>query len=406
LGNIERIKYLLQKVAEDSVTPEDMDELISWISTPQGQKHALWVCEQLGISPELKPGNTQAGNSSVIDKILDAEGTAYKPDREDELPQMRRLYPLRKIAVAAAVILLIGSIAFFADKVYLNKSSKRQEIVVHNKPRLILPGSNKAVLTLNNGKQIALDSSSTGLIANDGDATVQKQAGGQLKYTAIQAKPIADKIAYNTLSTPRGGQYKILLPDGTKVWLNAASRITYPTVFTGNDREVSIKGEVYFEVAHNAAKPFIVKTDNNMQVRVLGTHFDVNAYSDENIIKTTLLEGSVKVTSASDEQMLKPGEQMQLSGNGRLKVVKDVDMESIMGWKEGVFNFNDADITFIMRQLSRWYDIDVVYNGAMPKDLFTAIISRNNNISQVLSMLESTLRVHFNIQNRTIYVSN
>lgn len=403
MGNIERIKYILQKVADDSVTPEEMDELILWISTPEGQDRALWVCGQLGVSPEPEKGREQAGNAFVIDRILDTQEAAHQTPKR---PLLRRLYPLRKIAVAAAVIFLVGSIALFVvDKAYQDKGAGPQKVAVRNKPRQILPGSNKAVLTLNNGKQIVLDSSSTGLIANDGDATVQKQSG-QLKYTATQANPAADKIAYNTLSTPRGGQYKILLPDGTKVWLNAASQITYPTVFAGNDREVSIKGEVYFEVAHNAAKPFIVKTDNNMQVRVLGTHFDVNAYPDENVIKTTLLEGSVRVTSAADVQMLKPGEQMQLTGNGKLKVVKDVDIEGIMGWKEGVFNFNDADITSIMRQLSRWYDIDVVYNGAMPNDLFTAIISRSNNISQVLSMLESTLRVHFNIQNRTIYVSN
>lgn len=403
MGNIERIKFLLQKVADDSVTIEEMDELILWINSSDGRHHALWVCEELGISPE--PGKIQAGDSSVVDRILNTEKAIHQPYKTERIPLIRRLYPSRKIAVAAAVICLIGSVAFFVDKAYLGNGAGQQEIVVQNKPRQILPGSNKAVLTLNNGKQIVLDSSSSGLIANDGDATVQKQAG-QLKYTATQTDPAAEKTAYNTLSTPRGGQYKIWLPDGTKVWLNAASQITYPTVFTGNEREVSIRGEVYFEVAHNATKPFIVRTDNNMQVRVLGTHFDVNAYADEDIIKTTLLEGSVRVTSASDVQMLKPGEQMQLSGNGRLKVVKDVDVESIMGWKEGVFNFNDADITSVMRQLSRWYDIDVVYKGAMPKDLFTAIISRNNNISQVLSMLESTLRVYFNIQNRTIYVSN
>ena len=381
-----------------------MDELIAWIDSSEGLKNAFWICEQLGVSQALLfDGNGEATNSSIVDGIL-------RMDRQvNELLVVQnrkaKIRQWRKMVAAAAMLCVAFGLAFFLlrDK---SREAKMQPIAAAHRQSPIVPGRNQAVLTLGNGTQVVLDSAHAGLLTNENGVKVVKLANGQLAYNAAGSANAAQQVAYNTLSTPRGGQYKILLPDGTQVWLNAASEITYPTVFTGGKREVSIEGEAYFEVAKNPQQPFIVKTDNNMQVEVLGTHFDVNAYADENTVKTTLLEGSVKVTGASGTKMLQPGEQMQMNKTGELKVVEGVDVESMVAWKEGIFNFEEADITAVMRELSRWYDVDVVYEGAMPKVLFTAIISKNNNINQVLNMLETTLRVHFRIQDRTIYVSD
>jgi ferric-dicitrate binding protein FerR (iron transport regulator) len=200
-------------------------------------------------------------------------------------------------------------------------------------------------------------------------------------------------MVYNTIATPRGGEYQIELSDGTKVWLNAASSLKFPAAFTGDERNVMLTGEAYFEVAKNAKMLFNV-TVNGLRVDVLGTHFNVNAYSDENVIATTLLEGAVKVTSQviagtpSRSLTMKPGQQANVTGAGRMSLVKDADVEKAVAWKNGQFQFDNEDIATIMRQISRWYDVDVLYQGAVPKRFFTGKISRRSNASQVIDMLE------------------
>jgi ferric-dicitrate binding protein FerR (iron transport regulator) len=221
-------------------------------------------------------------------------------------------------------------------------------------------------------------------------------------YNAID-KSVSDNSALNTITTPRGGQYQVVLPDGSKVWLNAASSIEFPTSFTGNTRNVSITGEAYFEVAKNAAKPFLVKT-NRAVIEVLGTHFNVMAYDDEAEMKTTLLEGAVKVKSGSTSNYLRHGQQAVLNATGQTRVLDDVDVDDATAWKNGIFQFNDAGIEVIMRQASRWYDVNVSYEGQIPVKQFTGRISRKVKASELLNMLAYT-GVKFRIEGKNIIVT-
>jgi ferric-dicitrate binding protein FerR (iron transport regulator) len=230
---------------------------------------------------------------------------------------------------------------------------------------------------------------------------VVKQSNGQLAYNTQNEKPT--EVLYNTLTTPRGGQYQLVLPDGSKVWLNAASAISYPTAFTGSERKVEIKGEAYFEIAKNTAMPFIVKV-NDAQVQVLGTHFNINAYSDEDAIKTTLLEGAVKVTKDAASTLLKPGQQAILGrSSNEIRVQENTDLDAVLAWKNGYFSFNQTDLATIMRQIARWYDVDIVYSDKVPERRFGGEIPRNTNAAEVLKMLEES-KVHFRIEGRKVIV--
>jgi transmembrane sensor len=265
----------------------------------------------------------------------------------------------------------------------------------------LLPGSNKAILTLGNGSTIILDSSRKGQLAQQSGATIFKSDNGQISY---KADVLSDhSIVYNTLTTPRGGQYKLLLPDGTGVWLNAASSITYPTAFTGKERTVQVTGEVYFEVAKNTSMPFRVQV-KQMEVSVLGTHFDINAYDEESSINTTLLEGAVKVSEGDRQELLQPGQQARLAGNGPIKILPGVDLDAVMAWKNGFFSFHHTDLQTVMRELARWYDVSIEYRGDIPDMKFGGDISRSANASQVLHILEES-KIHFTIEGKKIIVT-
>jgi ferric-dicitrate binding protein FerR (iron transport regulator) len=248
----------------------------------------------------------------------------------------------------------------------------------------VAPGGNKALLTLADGQTIVLDSAANGTLATDGGATITKTAGGKIAYTTGNGQPNS-AVVYNTMTTPRGGQYQLALPDGSSVWLNAASSITYPTVFSGSSRIVRITGEAYFEVAHNASKPFIVETPTE-RVTVLGTHFNVNSYTDEPATKVSLLEGSVKIGA----QVLRPG---QAYVNGK---VQSTNVTQDVAWTKGVFDFHRVPLAQAMRQLSKWYAVDVVYEQGVPDIVFGGSMGRDLNLSQVLSFLEKA-GVHFRL---------
>jgi ferric-dicitrate binding protein FerR (iron transport regulator) len=249
---------------------------------------------------------------------------------------------------------------------------------------------------LSDGTAITLDSAANGTIAQQGNAAIVKQAGGQIVYnlqgTAGARQGADGGVMMNTMRTPRGGRYQLALPDGTLVWLNAASSITYPIAFTGRQRSVKISGEVYFEVTKNKEQPFVVDVDGRTTVEVLGTGFDVNAYTDEGSVKTTLLEGSVKVGTV----LLRPGEQAQLGQKGT-SVVHNVNLDKVMAWKNGLFNFEDVDLKEVMRQLARWYDIEVIYEKGVPNIRFEGEISRNINLSNLLKVL-ARAEVKFRIE--------
>lgn len=305
---------------------------------------------------------------------------------------------LKLIGIAASVAGLIGLSIFFYTRLGSEKEVAKNE--AHTKPvNDVTPGGSKAILTLANGSTIVLDDAQNGTLAQQGNTKVIK-LNGKLDYNASGSS--AKEILYNTIATPRGGQYQIELPDGSQVWLNAASSLHFPTAFAGKERRVEITGEAYFEVAKNKSMPFIVKV-NNAEVQVLGTHFNVMAYSDEAAVKTTLLEGSVKFVSQNNSTVLKPGQQSQLAKDGQVKVANEVDLDKVMAWKNGLFKFQGEDIETVCRQLSRWYDVEVVYEKK-PDELFYADIPRNTGLADAFKALELTGKVHFKIEGRKIIV--
>lgn len=305
---------------------------------------------------------------------------------------------IRKIAAASVIGLLVLSTYLWLTSDTKKEIAKTQ---VNNKPYKNdkLSGGDKAVLTLADGSKIVLDGAQNGVLTQQGNTKVLK-LNGKLAYNPINAK--SNEILYNTISTPRGGQYQIELPDGSQVWLSAASSLHFPTAFVGKERRVEVTGEAYFEVAKNAAMPFIVKV-NDAEVQVLGTHFNVMAYSDETALKTTLLEGKVKFVNGGINSILKPGQQSQLTKNGQVKVVSGVDVAEVVAWKNGIFDFEGADIESVTRQLSRWYDVEIVYDKKID-DLFYAKIPRSTKLTDVLKALELTGKVRFKIEGKRIIV--
>jgi transmembrane sensor len=306
----------------------------------------------------------------------------------------------KRTLTRAAAILVFASVGLYL--VY-NHYPNRPQPIVNNKvyKNDIAPGGNKAILTLADGSKLVLNNSKNGALATQAGIQIVKQ-DSTLSYKGTAGNN--SQASYNTITTPYGGQYQLVLADGTKVWLNAASSLRYPTSFTGKDRSVELTGEAYFEVAKNKNQPFNVKTATQT-VQVLGTHFNVNAYSDEKTVKTTLLEGSVKVSSATANVMISPGQQSALAKNGLFVIDKDLDTDEIVAWKNGVFQFNEADIQTIMRQIARWYNIDVEFKGTIPANTYHGKISRNSNVSQVLKILELS-GINFTIEGRKITVKS
>lgn len=307
-----------------------------------------------------------------------------------------------RIAVAASIAVLLGSGIFYFTK------PQQQNIEVAAKPQEIAPGGTRGILTLSNGKQIVLSAiSGKDTIAKEGDdqeVTIKMGANGVITYVI---NPNADNSkndpdSFNTLSTPTGGQYNIVLADGTKVYLNTVSSIKYPTQFNGDQRIVELEGEAYFEVAKNKNKPFIVKS-GSQSIEVLGTHFNVHAYTNESVVKTTLLEGSVAVSYKNQKSILKPGQQSSISDNFSKIKIKEVDTEAAVAWKNGRFKFDNADLKTVMKQLERWYGIKVEYRGDVSDVRFNGGTFMNKNLSEVLKVLELS-NIKFKVEGKTIIV--
>lgn len=296
-------------------------------------------------------------------------------------------------AAAAAVLLLVSIGGYFQLK-------HQRELTALAKVRKITPGYERATLTLDDGSVMQLDSAGNRILQQGG--AVVRQQGGQLVYAASSDK---DAVTYNTLRTPRGGQFKITLPDGTTVWLNAASSIRYPTTFPGQERRVEMSGEAYFEVAKDEEKPFKVSANGKAEVKVLGTHFNVHAYPEEGIIKTTLLEGAVSMsTPANAPVLLKPGQQAA-AGQTTIEVVNDANIDQVMAWKYGLFNFDKSNLPSVMNELSRWYDVDVRYEGQVPSRIFRGKIKRDLSLTQVLEVLQD-VNIKFKMEGKTLVVYN
>ncbi|HEY9559191.1 MAG TPA: FecR domain-containing protein [Anseongella sp.] len=324
-----------------------------------------------------------------------------------EAPVIPLVQPKRKwvgrVAAAAAILLLVGGSSYFW--IHTAWEKKSTITAVSSFKNDVAPGSNKAILTLANGSTIILDNVHKGQLTSQGNTKVMKIDSGLLAYKGENSDVLSkrngeakNKIIFNTLSTPRGGEYQLILPDGSRVWLNAASSIRFPTVFTGKEREVEITGEAYFEIEKNTNMPFVVKK-GNVEVQVLGTHFNVKAYDDEANITVTLLEGSVKVIAEDRglETVIMPGQQARINNVGQIALVKNADMDRAIAWKEGRFEFH-GNIQDIMRQIARWYNVEVEYRGDMTQKDYGGAISRYENISKVLKMLELTGSIHFEIE--------
>ena len=310
---------------------------------------------------------------------------------------VRKLFTRWTVAAAAILCFIAGGIYLLKDSNSKTDTAKASEKVNPLQPGDIAPGGNKAVLQLADGRTIELDTASTGFLANQGAAQINLVTKGQVSYQS--AAEINAPVFYNTLLTPAGGQYNITLPDGTRVWLNAVSSIYFPTSFNGDERVVKITGEAYFEVAPDKTKPFKVQYEN-AEVTVLGTHFNINAYTDEKDARVTLLEGNVQVRQGNKLRQLKPGQQA-ITHASDLQLATGVDVAEVIAWKDGYFEFSSTDIETMMRQAARWYNIGVSYQGEKPRDRFTGRISRNVNLSEFLKILAYS-DVNFKMEDRQI----
>jgi transmembrane sensor len=324
-----RLQELANKYLKGNISAAEQDEFDTWFNTEDQ--------EEINIPVAF------AGSKEEHAKLLLTKINARIIETEK---RSRFVTPWLKIAAAAVVVLFISLGAYGL----LNKRVRYQ--IALNKLHNVGPGGNKAILTLANGKQIILNNAQNGVIANQGNSSISKTGNGQIIYKAQPA--VEGPVAYNTISTPNGGQFQVVLPDGTKVWLNSASSLKYPTAFAGKERDVTLTGEAYFEVAKNKYMPFKVQSAGQT-VEVLGTHFNINAYADEPVIKTTLLEGSVKVTTGDGRlpALLHPGQQSVLSHDRPEIMVSDADTAQAVAWKNGLFDFKDADVASIMRSLGR-----------------------------------------------------
>lgn len=400
-SNPQRLQYLFKKYLYDEGTVNEVKEfwkLFSELDEKDPVKQELWqLWHELDEEETLALPNWDA----VLDKI-NAQVVNW-----EQAPKVsvQRKHFFWRIAAAAAILCVLGMAA------YLLNENKKIDIStaansIKSTDRDIAPGGNKAVLILSNGKAVVLDSMRQGQLAVQGNSKVMKINNGLLAYNQQLAKAhIPGPVKYNTLKTPRGGMYQLVLPDGTKTWLNAASSIRFPVAFTGKERRVEISGEVYFEVAKDENKPFIVKK-GHMAISVLGTHFNVMAYDDEAGIKVTLLEGLVRISqeATNNTRLVKRGEQALVTPDGPIALTKGVNMEEAIAWTNNLFWFDGNNIQTVMGRISRWYNIDVEIKGNISQH-FTGVIPRDLMVSEVFKVLNKTGKINYKIEGNKIIVS-
>lgn len=303
-----------------------------------------------------------------------------------------------QVAAAAVILITLATALYFFN--YEHRVDKSQRVAVNQNK--IVPGSNKAILTLADGSTVVLDASTPLEGINQFGVRISKSVDGKLVYKGEKAAAAVD--AYNTVSTPKGGQYEITLPDGTKVWLNAASKLRFPVVFSTNERRVELSGEAYFEVAKDRKKPFKVESEQQ-EITVLGTHFNVNAYNDEDFAKTTLLEGSVRVNKGASQAVLIPGQQaISNAASAAISVRKGVDVQEAVAWKNGLFVFEQERVFSIMNKISRWYDVEVIYKGDFRGQKYSGNISKFEDVTEVLKTMQLTGTIQFKVEGRRIFV--
>jgi transmembrane sensor len=394
----DRITYLLRQFADNQSSPQEISEMLDLLKKDDE-------------SPELESFVNQLSGEvrqEARDYPADWEKIWINIRNQQAEPAKVRQLTWRRVAVAASILLVIGLGGYF---LLLKKPEGSTEIVKTGLPGNIkAPATNRAMITLANGEKVYVDSANSGQLTIQGHVKLMKLENGEIAYQT-SGGGTGKAMEYNTLFNPRGSRVAtIMLTDGSKVWLNAGSSVTYPIAFVGKERKVAVTGEAYFEVAHDAIKPFYV-SKGDVQVQVLGTHFNVNAYDDEDHIKVTLLEGSVKVTSGvsqlqttnyKQQTMLRPGQQAQIS-QSNIQLINQPDLEQVMAWKNGFFHFGGTKLADLMKQLSRWYDLEVVYAGSVPVRQFGGEISREADLSQVLKILDES-KVKCRMEGRKLIV--
>ncbi len=382
-----RIAYLIAGYIRKTLTVEEHDELDAWVEASD---------DNMRLFEDLTDEKNIETNLQWMEKVQSEKALREikaKLRFEPEKPAKKPIAWWPYIA-AASIILAVAAWFFFRSE-----TTATPDIANHSSPEKdVLPGGNRATLTLSDGTTVDLEKMTSPVI-NDKGTTISKKAEGELMYAKLtQVK----EMTYNTLSTPKGGQYSLTLSDGTKVWLNAQSSIRYPVQFNSTERTVELTGEGYFEVAKNADRPFIVRLPENEEIRVLGTEFNVMAYPNEETRKVTLVEGRVQVKNKLNQLQLKPGQQA-LMKTGTIALNTKTDIDVATGWKKGEFIFHDMKIYELMRQVERWYDVNVIFKTTTAEH-FNATISRNEPVSKLLRLLEHTGKIHFKIENKTIYV--
>lgn len=409
----DKIENLLQKYAFGTATVAEVNDLTELLKDNNHDDEVKRLLEQM--AENTVPGQSYDNRrlEDIIQKILRSQ------DRAKVIP-LNKAKLFTKVAAAAVIVLLlsIGGYLYFNNNGYFNNNAsirQAQGDTAQQKPfkKDITPGGNRAVLTLANGTQIILDSAANGTLAQQGNTKIIKLDNGQLAYDVLNKKP--GEVLYNTITTPGGGQYQIVLADGSKVWLNASSSLRFPISFNGKERIVELTGEGYFEVAPLTTGigktrdkiSFIVKIKtpigDGSKIEVLGTHFNIMAYSDEATINTTLLEGSVKVWNGNKSGLLKPGQQAKINTVSQAISVTNADTEKAVAWKNGQFMFRRDDIKTIIRQIGRWYDVDISYSEVIPSRLYSGTISKYVNASEVFKILELG-GIKFKIEGKKVIV--
>jgi transmembrane sensor len=384
----EQVELLAEKKLLGTITPEEQTLLDHWIvEQERTEGNMVW---------NSGDENEEALKLRLFTRIKETTG----------IGQPAKVVTMKwwKVAVAASIIGIIGFAVYFIINNEKAIVSDPSSIVSTD---VTAPTSNRAQIKLADGSIVYLDSAANGELITANGVQVVKTSDGKIIYNDSRLPTADSRLVFNTLTNPRGSKViDITLADGSRVWLNAGSSLTYPVAFTDKERKVSVNGEAYFEIAHNENKPFIV-SKGETSVTVLGTHFNVNAYDDESNIKVTLLEGSVKVSSVvrGPSSILRPGQQAVVTHDSRLTTHDGIDLETVMAWKEDRFVFDHDELPAIMRQLSRWYNVDVSYEGAIPKNKFSGIISRQRNASAVLAMLKATGSINFRIEGNKLIVT-
>jgi len=385
-----RPDQLFQRYLNKTATPEEELELMAFAADPEFADTLKELIGGAFIAHKEEVALPSERTSEILHHIFTHQ------EQELQNTPVIRSFPWKRLAVAASIIFTLSFGGYFL----LNKSQDIKQVQTQKND--FAAGGNKAMLTLANGQKIALSDAKIGVLANQGNTVINKTGAGRLAYNVNDKSGLVKENLTNSIETPYGGQYQVKLPDGSAVWLNSKSSITFPTTFNGADRVVSITGEAYFEVTHNRHKPFSVRVAGQV-VQVLGTHFNINAYTDEKVIKTTLLEGSVNVSNAEHNALLKPGQESAVVPGTTTITVKNADTEAAVAWKNGLFSFSDADLRTVMRQLARWYNAEVYYEGEVPARRFNGKIDKSLTLVQVLNGLTKQ-RVKYKIEGNRITI--